>query len=186
MRLSAALALSEHFRSLVVLWVLFPTASYHSENSQPHLYKPPCEWAHLHVHVCILEGAWTCLLSPSPPTVPPSLKHWPTLLPLLRLIDLFIMRSVFKPRTVYRVTRQTLVKCGDPETFSLWDAMSISSTAIFHRKPKEARVTTFSCGHKQWDYADEVQWFLWQPKTLPWQPMETQKWVNVTLSCLAI
>lgn len=178
MRLSAALALSEHFRSLVVLWVLFLTASYYSENAQPHLYQPVCAWAHLHMHVCILEGARTCLhptcfLLHLPQSPPPSLKHWPALLPVLRLIDLYIVRSVSTPRTVHRVTRQTLVKCGDPETFSLRDAMSISSTAIFHRKPKEARVTTFSCGHKQWDYADEVQWFLWQPKTLPWQPMET-------------
>lgn len=122
---------------------------------------------------CVRSGGRANMRSPSPPTVPP-LKHWAMLLPLLWLIDRFIVRSVFTPRTVHWVTRQTLVKCGDPETFSLRDAMSISSTAIFHRKPKEARVTTFSCGHKQWDYADEVWRFLRQPKTLPWQPMETQ------------
>lgn len=147
------------------------------QNSQPHLYKPPCAWAHLHVHVCILAGART-RLHPSPPVVfSPSLKDWPRLVPLLRLIDPFIVRSVFTPRTVHQVTRQTLVKCGNPETFSLRDAMSISSTAIFHRKPKGTGVTTFSCGHKQWDYTNEGQRFLWKPRTLPWQPMKHNTWL---------
>lgn len=81
---------------------------------------------------------------PSPPIVFfPSLNYWPPLLPMLRLIDLLSVHPGFTSRTVHQVTRQTLVKCGGPQTFSLWDAMFISSTAIFHRKIKGAEVTTF-------------------------------------------
>lgn len=131
----------KHFYTLVLLRAL--SCFHHSPNSQAHVHK----LHHVQELICTCMCAfWKGCMHPThfflpAPNIDPRCS-------MLRFIELFNVRSGFTSRTVHQVTRQSLVKFGDPETFSLWDAMSISSTEIFHRKIKGAGVTTFPRGHK--------------------------------------
>lgn len=151
-RASDYLGSNEHFRTLVLLWADLVSASFLTQSKLTDKQTPPCARAYLHMHVCILENARMHApntFSTSPPTfLSPLSEILSHITPCSDLLIFLTCVLVFTSSTVHQVTRQSLVKCDDLETVSLRDAMSISSTKIFHRKIKGAGVTAFPCGHK--------------------------------------